>query len=307
MGLKNIFKNKSTLFQLGLIFSLMTVSVVLHIMFATGILYFYGIESDIINNGDLVNPDNINSLKFIQLFSGIGLFITPAFLYYYLTEFNFRIKSKIKRDLVLLIIAIMLLITPFISFVFQWNQSFTFPSWMLDYDHQAELMTVAFLQMDNSIDLIINLFVLAVVPAIGEELVFRGYLQQVFSVWLNNHMAIIITALLFSAIHLQFQGFIPRFILGLLLGYLFYWSNSLWIPIIAHFANNAQAIIFSFPIFSNNQIMSYSGYSLFSNEVIIDFKLAIFSFLSVSLLVYIFYKRTKNLEFKSSINTIEED
>ena len=64
----------------------------------------------------------------------------------------------------------MLLITPFISFVFQLNQSFTFPSWMLEYDRQAELMTIAFLQMDNSIDLIINLFVLAVVPAIGEEL-----------------------------------------------------------------------------------------------------------------------------------------
>ena len=298
MGLKNIFNNKSTFFKLGLIFCLMTISVVLHIMFATGILYFYGIELDIINNGDLANQNHINSLKFIQLFSGIGLFITPTFLYAYLTDFNFRINGKIKRDLVLLIIAIMLLITPFISFVFQLNQSFTFPSWMLEYDRQAELMTIAFLQMDNSIDLIINLFVLAVVPAIGEELLFRGYLQQVFSAWLNNHMAIIITALLFSAIHLQFQGFIPRFILGLLLGYFFYWSNSLWMPIIAHFVNNAQAIIFSFPSFSNNQIVSYSGYSLFSNEVIIDFKLAVFSFLSVSLLVYIFYKRTKKIESK---------
>ena len=84
-------------------------------------------------------------------------------------------------------------------------------------------------------------------PAIGEEFFFRGVLQRLFSEWFRNaHVAIIVTAFIFSAIHFQFYGFIPRFLLGLFLGYMFYWSGTLWLPIIIHFINNGLAVLVAF-------------------------------------------------------------
>jgi uncharacterized protein len=85
---------------------------------------------------------------------------------------------------------------------------------------------------------------LAVIPAIGEELIFRGVFQKIFyDLFKSGHLAIWVTAFAFSALHFQFFGFIPRFILGLVFGYLFYWSGTLWLPVISHFVNNAVPVI----------------------------------------------------------------
>jgi len=92
--------------------------------------------------------------------------------------------------------------------------------------------------------LLVNLLMLAVIPAIGEEFIFRGCLQRLFNqLTKNHHIAIWLTAIIFSSIHLQFYGFIPRMLLGAMFGYLFVWSNSLWLPILGHFLNNATAVI----------------------------------------------------------------
>jgi hypothetical protein len=81
----------------------------------------------------------------------------------------------------------------------------------------------------------------------GEELLFRGALQTIFLRWIRNpHVAILLVAFIFSAIHMQFYGFFPRLALGLLFGYLFYWSNNLWIPIFAHLVNNGAVVINTF-------------------------------------------------------------
>jgi hypothetical protein len=99
---------------------------------------------------------------------------------------------------------------------------------------------------------LLNLFICAALPAIGEEFFFRGTLQQLFNQWFKNkHVAIIVTAFLFSAIHLQFYGFIPRFLLGLYLGYLFVWTGSLWAPIFAHFLHNGISVGIQY--FANQQ------------------------------------------------------
>jgi hypothetical protein len=87
----------------------------------------------------------------------------------------------------------------------------------------------------------------AVLAAIGEELIFRGLLQRLFLEWTRNvHVAVFISAFIFSAFHLQFYGFFGRLVLGLILGYLFVWTGSLWVPIAVHFVNNAMAVIVSF-------------------------------------------------------------
>jgi len=83
------------------------------------------------------------------------------------------------------------------------------------------------------LEVVINLLVIAILPALGEELVFRGVIQQKIAEQISVHGAIWLTAILFSTIHLQFQGFLPRMLLGAVLGYLFFWSKNLWIPIFA--------------------------------------------------------------------------
>jgi membrane protease YdiL (CAAX protease family) len=98
--------------------------------------------------------------------------------------------------------------------------------------------------MNSPMDVGINVLMMAILPAFGEELLFRGVLQRQFHKIVGNpHMAIMLTAIIFSAIHLQFLGFFSRAILGMLFGYLFYFSRNIWLPIIAHFINNFLALM----------------------------------------------------------------
>ncbi len=286
MRLKGIYSHKSSASKIGIFFLLIFVSVVLHTLAA---LFFVFVLSsngfEIIQNQDLTNQASVNYLKLMQLFSGIGLFITPTLLYSYLTDFEFKFVS-ISRQSIILVIAIMMLITPFVGLLIEWNMKILFPEWLIQFNVNSEAIIIAFLKMHTIWDLFYTMLVIAVVPAVGEELLFRGYLQKKLSNWLTNpNIAILISAFLFSAIHLDFYGIIPRFVLGVLLGYLFYWSGSIWLPILAHFVNNAQAVIFSYPPFK----VDSGVYSILSDEKT-DPILALFSFISVMLLIYVLHK-----------------
>lgn len=105
-------------------------------------------------------------------------------------------------------------------------------------------MTEFLTEFDSLGRFIIGFVVVAIIPAIGEELIFRGILQNKLEVYFKSaHLAIIVSSLLFSGFHLQFYGFIPRLLLGILFGYLYYWSRSLWYPIFAHLINNGLTLI----------------------------------------------------------------
>ena len=289
MRLKGIFKEKSSTAKLGILFLLMLVSVILHTLLAVALAVLFADNGmALIQNQDLSNQASINYLKLMQLFSGVGLFITPTLFYAYLTNFDFKF-TKLSRQNTILVIAIMMLIIPFIGLLLEWNMMIPAPEWLTQFDTHSEAIVEAFLQMGTIWDLFYTILVIAVVPAIGEELLFRGYLQQKLGNWLRNpHTAILITAFLFSAIHFHFQGMIPRFVLGVLLGYLFYWSNSLWLPILAHFANNAQVVIFSYPLFK----IDSGAYSVFP-ESSVDPMIALFSLASVGLLLYILHQNIR--------------
>lgn len=116
--------------------------------------------------------------------------------------------------------------------------------WMRASEEQAEQLTLAFLKMDSFADFLFNVFLIGILPALGEELIFRGILQRTLSEGTrNHHLGIWLSAALFSAIHVQFFGFLPRLLLGAYFGYLFYYSANLWLPIFAHFVNNTSALI----------------------------------------------------------------
>lgn len=124
------------------------------------------------------------------------------------------------------------------------NQQLPLPTWMKDMERSANELVKILLHMDSPAELLLNLLTVGVVAAIGEELVFRGIVQQQLAKMLGNPiLSIWVTAIIFSAIHMQFVGFLPRMILGAGLGYLFYWSRSLWMPIIVHFLFNSLQVI----------------------------------------------------------------
>ena len=141
--------------------------------------------------------------------------------------------------------ALLLLVSmPFIQYVYALNQQLSLPSFMKNAEDSMDNALKGLLVYDNSIELIFNILVIALVPALGEEMIFRGWIQRQLMRIINRpHAAIWASAAIFSAIHFQFLGFLPRLLLGVLLGYLYFWTGSLWVSIFAHFLNNGLQVI----------------------------------------------------------------
>jgi len=136
---------------------------------------------------------------------------------------------------------------PFVQFIFSLNKKLPLPTWAVEQEELINTTIQHLLYVQSTPDLLFNLLTIAILPAIGEELLFRGIIQTNIGKGVkNHHLAIWLTALIFSFIHFQFQGFIPRVLLGALLGYLFVWSRNLWVPIIAHLIYNASQILLQY-------------------------------------------------------------
>ena len=157
MRFKGIYQNKSSLNKVGILFSLMFLSSILHSLLAiTLVLLFADNGMTLITTQDLNNQASVNYLKLMQFFSGVGLFITPMLLYAYLTNFDFRFLSLTRQNIILGI-AIMILITPFVGFILQWNMKIPFPDWLSWFDMNTEVIIQAFLSMNNLWDLLYTL------------------------------------------------------------------------------------------------------------------------------------------------------
>ena len=136
---------------------------------------------------------------------------------------------------------------PLVLFVYQINKALPLPESFRLLEDQTNDAIKGLLQMENPLELIANLTLIALLPAIGEELVFRGVVQQqllrrIHQPWI----ALVLTAVIFSFIHFQFEGFLPRMLLGLLLGWLYWRTGNFWVPVAAHFANNGAQVLGQF-------------------------------------------------------------
>lgn len=128
---------------------------------------------------------------------------------------------------------------PLVNLTYMINEAILLPSWATAFEDQAEDTLMAILKMDNPLIFVANLILIAILPGIGEELIFRGIIQKETAKILRSPIAgIWISAFIFSAIHLQFEGFLPRMALGAVLGYIYYWTGNLWISMIVHAFNN---------------------------------------------------------------------
>ncbi len=250
---------------------------------------------------DFSNPNVLEGLKFFQLLNSIGLFIVPPIVYALITKKNvfssLTLNQFSKPINWLLIFIIMVVASPLMSWIVEVNEQMSLPEfmssieqWMKQSEESAAEITKAFLTFNGISSLLYILLIVAVVPAVGEELLFRGVLQKIFTKWSNNyHIGIWITAFLFSALHMQFYGFFPRMLLGVLFGYVLVWSGSLWIPILGHFINNGSVVVLSYfypELMENSEIAMFGEGTLMWLPTIISAILvviAIFLFRKVNL------------------------
>ena len=169
-------------------------------------------------------------------------------------------------------------------------------NWMKATEEKTAQQIIAFLNVKTLGAILFNVFMIAVIPGIGEELLFRGVLIRLFKKWFGNvHIAVIVSSLLFSALHMQFYGFLPRFALGLILAYTFVWTASLWIPIILHFLNNVTILMVYYlnraSDIANPDVESFGA----SENFIVILISAVFSFV----LLYLIHKHKRTAETKA--------
>ena len=245
-----------------------------------------------------IQSESISFLKYLQVIQSVGTFLLPAVFLAWLFTGNaytyLKINTPLKFNSFVLVSISILFAIPIINFTGYLNSLITLPDSMgviediiRELEHEASELMKSFLNVPSTGGYLVNLMIIAVLPAICEEFLFRGVFQRLFIEWTRNkHIGILVAAMMFSFFHLQFLGFIPRFLLGVYFGYLLVWSNTLWLPIAAHFINNAFAVTFYY--FANqspglswideiggtdeNMIYLFSGILIFIVTVILIYK-----------------------------------
>ena len=248
------------------------------------------------------------SLKWLQFIQTTATFLIPPILCAWLWDEEHKPFRWLRMDVpvqwqnILLAVVIMVCAVPGINLLADLNSRVELPK-SLEFIEQilksqeeaAAALTERFLQADNIGGLLINIGLMALLPALSEELSFRGTLQQIIYKEQSGkvqstkvHLAIWITAFIFSAIHMQFYGFVPRMLLGAMFGYVFVWSGSLWAPITMHFVNNGLAVLVYYLMGESENTKNIAD-TLGAGDT---WYLGVVSILITSLGLLIFYRRT---------------
>ena len=254
------------------------------------------------------DSQSTESLKWLQFIQTTATFLIPPILCAWLWEENHKPFRWLRMDVpvqgqnILLAVVIMVCAVPGINLLADLNSRVELPK-SLEFIEQilksqeeaAAALTERFLQADTIGGLLINIGLMALLPALSEELSFRGTLQQIISKDQSGkaqstkvHLAIWITAFIFSAIHMQFYGFVPRMLLGAMFGYVFVWSGSLWVPITMHFVNNGLAVLVYYLMGESENTKNIAD-TLGAGDT---WYLGVVSILITSLGLLIFYRRT---------------
>lgn len=212
--------------------------------------------SDIMNAVSYPDEDNLYLVKYFQVIQTIFAFIVPAIFaawIFSLDTFGYlKARNRPSVISVSLVMLLMFAAIPFLNVVTAFNAGLNLPDSMnkieefiLNLEESGMKLTELFITMESPGEMAFNLFMIAVLPAIGEEFLFRGVLQNLFIEWTKNkHIGVFLAAFVFSFFHLQFFGFLPRLLLGIYLGYLLVISGSIWLPVAGHFINNALIVVY---------------------------------------------------------------
>ncbi len=271
------------------------------------IVIIYGTSgfSDMMQMSANMPASTLNSLKFMQMGSSVFGFLIPAIFFakVLVRQPQTYLKANWKFPLILLLLVflVMLISSPLMDMLINFNQKMVLPHflkgverWMRSMEDTAGEQTEILLQMKSPLSFLINLLMIAILPAVSEEFIFRGCFQQIFTGWTNNiHWGIWLSAALFSAIHFQFFGFLPRMALGVFFGYFAAWSGSIWPGVFGHFLNNGAALVASY---------LYQLKMIKTEQPSFDWKSYAFSIL-LTLILFLCYKKVSET-YKQRLQTV---
>ncbi len=281
---------------LGFAFVGLFVAQTFALLVAKGIFHF-----DPEQMGDIVsNPSHdfgqVMFARTFQMITSLGFFAMPVFFYcrfyHYPTLSTLRINKRftLVQFIGVVVFAVGALFAMFL--LSDINSRIPMPdSLRLKAQAMAEVQEraiTAMMYMPSVVHLFANILVVGLVAAFGEELMFRGLLQPLFKNWTKSiHLGILITAALFSAIHFDLNGFLPRMAIGMAFGYLFYWTGNLWITILAHFINNSIEVL----IYYFKDSISWCNYFIEVKYMPISWGLL--GFVVVGFILFLFKRKAK--------------
>lgn len=283
----NLLQNQSVKFsqKITLLICAFLLCLVTTTMLNSLILALTGADSLVFINISIATQ---NILAFI-----LPVAITMAFITTKPLQF-LQLDTKPTTKSIIMMLAIYIAMTPAMNYLVEWNANITLPesmkaieTWMKASENAASAVTDRILNQNN---ILLSILLVGVLTGLSEEIFFRGGLQRILATRpMNIHLAIWISAFIFSAIHFQFFGFFPRLLLGALFGYLAFWSGSLWTAIIAHAVNNSTVII-------AHAINNSYGYNLDSLGLTTDGEfplIALLSLITTATLIYLYPKHRK--------------
>jgi len=200
----------------------------------------------------VIEPRMIPVIRGLQIVQFFALFLIPCLICAYLFSEkpgrHLGFKPPHATAFIFAGILLMIVAYPFSGLLGELNRIIPLPTswetWVAEKETDAAKSMKAMLGGQSIQTLIINLIVIAGLAAVGEELLLSGMVQRIFTRMFKSPWAgIIVAAVLFSALHMQFKGFLPRVALGIILGAIYWYSGSLWVAILAHFFYDAVLIL----------------------------------------------------------------
>ncbi len=270
-------------------------------LFLGGLGYILFGNIDFFTEVSGVNPAQNYYAYMVLGISSAATFILPAYIFQRRNkeEELFPYQNFTDWKTYALSILFLFAFAPCMSLISDWNANMSFPeswrdieNWMRVKEDEMALLTESIVMTTAWDRLLLNIIVMAILPGIGEELFFRGALQQIGArIFKNEYVAVWVVALVFSAIHIQFYGFFPRLLLGVFFGYMVVWTRNIWTAVIAHVVNNSMVVILSFYYAaqgkSYTELMKSDSYSII---------VYIGSFVFSIIIAFIFYQYTARIK-----------
>lgn len=280
-------KNQHPGVQFAVFFGLTVAMILVNI--AINDIFFEGVASVLTTTSP--TPQQIKSFKWFQVITTTLIFIMPALLYGYLAHEKplqyIGLKSNVSFKVLLITIVLLVAIQPFAMMLGEINRHANLGETLRKLEEISEKALAKFLIMNSPVDLFVNFIVVALLPALGEELFFRGSLQNILERWTRRPVvAIILSSAFFAFFHLSFFKFMPILVLGIALGTLFYMTRNLWYSIFFHFINNSLALLANYYA-QRNAFMK----QLAEDEVKLSWILALASLLITIALFYYIRKK----------------
>lgn len=242
--------------QLGILLLMVGLGLIVASVVSLGIWAAMTDSSPLAIQTEMSNPENADAVRVLQIVSTLLGFFLPAVAYAFIcfrngwTALGFQ-KGGVTLKLIGISLLLLLVCNPLIEALSQLNEAIPVPETMrqameaMESEYEKQVKLIA--DVSSPLKYLMSLALIALLPAVFEEILFRGAIQNLFERWFKNGwVAIVVTSVIFSAIHLSWYGFIPRIALGMVLGAIFFATRNIWYPIIAHFFNNAVVVTYMY-------------------------------------------------------------